>query len=168
VRRFVVQHHAARTLHFDFRLELGGVLVSWAVPKGPSLDPKLRRLAVRVEDHELAHGDFEGVLPDSEPGRGAVVIWDRGTWTPELDDASDAAVAAAIAGGKLSFELAGEKLRGRWHLIRTEPRSKREEWLLFKARDEQASDTGDVVVDKPASVVSGRTIAELQRARGDA
>lgn len=159
MRSFVVQHHAARALHFDFRLELAGVLVSWAVPKGPSLRPRVRRLAVRVEDHDLDHGDFEGVLPDSEPGRGAVVIWDRGTWTP--DPAGDAETSAALAAGKLSFELAGVKLRGRWHLVRTAPRGPREEWLLFKGRDEHASDAGDVVVDQPASVVSGLTIADL-------
>src|SRR5262249_60014288 len=85
IRTFVVQQHAARTLHFDFRLELGGVLVSWAVPKGPSLSPKVRRLAVRVDDHALDHAAFEGMLPTSEPGRGAAVIWDRGTWTPDDD-----------------------------------------------------------------------------------
>jgi bifunctional non-homologous end joining protein LigD len=155
VLRFVVHQHAARTLHFDFRLELGGVLVSWAVPKGPSLAPKVRRLAVRVEDHALDHAEFEGILPGSEPGRGAVVIWDRGTWSPDGDGAK------ALADGKLTFTLAGEKLRGRWHLVRTEPRGKQESWLLFKGRDEHADDTGDIVADKPASVVSGRTIAEL-------
>jgi bifunctional non-homologous end joining protein LigD len=155
VLRFVVQQHAARTLHFDFRLELGGVLLSWAVPKGPSLAPKIRRLAVRVEDHELEHADFEGILPDSEPGRGAVIIWDRGTWTPDGD------AVQALAAGKLTFVLAGDKLRGRWHLVRTEPLGKQESWLLFKGRDELADDTGDVVADKPASVVSGRTIDEL-------
>jgi len=159
VRRFVVQQHAARTLHFDFRLELGGVLVSWAVPKGPSLAPKVRRLAVHVEDHALEHADFEGILPDSEPGRGAVVIWDRGTWTPEGDG------AAGLAAGKLTFTLVGEKLRGRWHLVRTEPQGKQESWLLFKGRDEFADDAGDVVTDRPASVVSGRTIAELLASR---
>jgi bifunctional non-homologous end joining protein LigD len=155
VLRFVVQQHAARTLHFDFRLELAGVLVSWAVPKGPSLSPKVRRLAVRVEDHGLDHADFEGILPGSEPGRGAVVIWDRGTWTPD-DDGSK-----ALAAGKLTFVLAGVKLRGRWHLVRTAPQGKQEAWLLFKGRDEFADDAGDIVADKPASVVSGRTIAEL-------
>jgi bifunctional non-homologous end joining protein LigD len=159
VLRFVVQQHAARTLHFDFRLELAGVLVSWAVPKGPSLAPKVRRLAVRVEDHALAHADFEGILPDSEPGRGAVVIWDRGTWTSEGD------ARETLAAGKLTFTLAGEKLRGRWHLVRTEPQGRQESWLWFKGRDDFASDTGDVVVDQPASVVSGRTIAELLASR---
>jgi bifunctional non-homologous end joining protein LigD len=126
------------------------VLVSWAVPKGPSLRPADRRLAVRVPDHALAHAGFEGATP----GGGGVIVWDRGTWQPRGD------AAAMLGAGKLSFELFGEKLRGGWHLVRTRPRGKQEAWLLFKARDGEAGDA-DVVVDPPRSVVTGRTLAEL-------
>ncbi|HEX3478207.1 MAG TPA: DNA polymerase ligase N-terminal domain-containing protein, partial [Kofleriaceae bacterium] len=111
--RFVIQQHAARRMHYDFRLELDGVLLSWSVPKGPSLSPRDRRLAVRTEDHPLDYADFEGVIPQGEYGGGTVVVWDRGTWQPQ-GDARD-----AMAKGKLTFALHGEKLRGRWHLVRT-------------------------------------------------
>jgi bifunctional non-homologous end joining protein LigD len=120
---FVVQKHAARSLHYDFRLEHEGVLWSWAVPKGPSLDPRVKRLAVRTEDHPLEYGGFEGEIPRGEYGAGSVEIWDHGTWEPEGD------AARALARGKLSFTLHGERLRGRWHLVRT-----KQGWLLFKGR----------------------------------
>ena len=151
---YVIQHHRAHAVHFDFRLELDGVLLSWAVPKGPSLSPKVRRLGVRVPDHELAHARFEG----AHEGGGAVIIWDRGTWDP---DGGLEAARQGLADGKLAFALHGEKLRGRWHLVRTKPIGKRESWLLFKARDADADDTIDIAADKPASVVSGRTLAEV-------
>lgn len=153
--RFVIQQHAARRMHYDFRLELDGVLLSWAVPKGPSLSPKARRLAVRTEDHPLDYADFEGVIAKGEYGGGAVSVWDRGTWAPEGD------ARTALAAGKLTFSLDGEKLHGRWHLVRTKPQGKAESWLLFKGRDELADDTIDIVADKPASVISGRTIDEI-------
>jgi bifunctional non-homologous end joining protein LigD len=151
---YVLQHHRARAVHYDFRLELDGVLVSWAVPKGPSLAPKARRLGVRVPDHELEHADVEGADEDG----GAVIIWDRGTWEPEggIDGAR-----TGLAAGKLAFVLHGEKLCGRWHLVRTKPIGKRESWLLFKGRDAYADDTIDITAAKPASVVSGRTLAQL-------
>ena len=157
-QRFVIQQHAARRLHYDFRLELDGVLLSWSVPKGPSLSTKERRLAVRTEDHPLDYADFEGVIPRGEYGGGAVVVWDRGSWTPEGD------AREAITKGKLSFALRGEKLRGRWHLVRTRGDGKAENWLLFKGRDEAASDEIDITVDKPASVLSGRTVDEVAAA----
>jgi|SRR5580698_985318 len=154
-RRFVIQQHAARRMHYDFRLELDGVLLSWAVPKGPSLSPKQRRLAVRTEDHPLDYADFEGIIAKGEYGGGVVSVWDRGTWQPEGD------AAAAMQAGKLAFSLAGEKLRGRWHLVRTKPQGKQESWLLFKSRDELADDELDIVSAEPKSVISGRTIEQI-------
>jgi len=150
---YVIQHHRARAVHYDFRLELDGVLVSWAVPKGPSLSPKARRLGVRVPDHALSHANVEGAH-----GGGAVIVWDHGTWDPE---GGVEAARKGLADGKLAFELHGEKLRGRWHLVRTKPIAKRESWLLFKGRDAEADDAIDITAEKPASVLSGRTLAEL-------
>jgi bifunctional non-homologous end joining protein LigD len=156
--RFVIQQHAARRMHYDFRLELDGVLLSWSVPKGPSLSPRDRRLAVRTEDHPLDYADFEGVIPQGEYGGGTVVVWDRGTWQPQ-GDARD-----AMAKGKLTFALHGEKLRGRWHLVRTRGGERAENWLLFKGRDDAASDRIDVVASQPASVLSGRTVEQIAAA----
>src|ERR1700754_799186 len=124
---FVIQKHAASRLHYDFRLELKGVLKSWAVPKGPSLNPKDKRLAMQVEDHPFDYADFEGVIP-SGYGAGVVMVWDRGTWTPEVDD-----VDAALKKGELKFRLDGVKLKGRWVLVRT---GQGKAWLLIKHRDE--------------------------------
>ncbi len=155
---FVIQKHAARRLHYDFRLELDGVLLSWSVPKGPSLSPKERRLAVRTEDHPLDYADFEGIIPQGQYGGGTVVVWDRGTWQPEGD------AREAMKKGRLTFTLQGEKLHGRWHLIRTKGQGageKHENWLLFKSRDDAADEKLDIVEDKPASVLSGRTIEDI-------
>jgi bifunctional non-homologous end joining protein LigD len=157
-RSFVIQQHAARRLHYDFRLELDGVLLSWSVPKGPSLSPSERRLAVRTEDHPLDYVDFEGVIPVGQYGGGTVVVWDRGTWQPDGDP------RAGLAKGRLTFDLHGKKLRGRWHLIRTKSGGKSENWLLFKGRDRAANDELDIVSAEPASVVSGRTVDEVARA----
>jgi bifunctional non-homologous end joining protein LigD len=165
--RFVVQKHAARRLHYDFRLELDGVMKSWAVPKGPSLDPREKRLAVRTEDHPLEYSDFEGVIPEGEYGAGTVLLWDRGTWTP----LGEGDPAEAYAKGSLEFELDGEKLRGRWALVRMGGRAGRESgkenWLLVKMRDEEAQDgSGSAIVDdNPRSVESGRTIEEIAEER---
>ncbi len=152
---YVIQKHAARRLHYDFRLELDGVLLSWAVPKGPSLRPAERRLAVRTEDHPLDYAGFEGIIPAGQYGGGTVSVWDRGTWMPEGD------ARAGIAKGRLTFTLDGEKLHGRWHLVRTKPQGKQESWLLFKGRDDAASDTRDVIADRPESVLSGRTVEQI-------
>src|SRR5205085_1677829 len=146
---FVIQKHAARRLHYDFRLELDGVLKSWAVPRGPSLDPGEKRLAVHVEDHPLEYGDFEGIIPEHQYGAGTVMLWDRGTWHPEDEDAS-----AAYAKGSLKFTLEGEKLQGRWVLVRMggkAAREPRENWLLIKERDAEAQPgSGDAVLrDNP-------------------
>ncbi len=157
--RFVIQKHAARQLHYDLRLELDGVYKSWAVAKGPSLDPEVKRLAVHVEDHPIDYGDFEGVIPKGEYGGGTVMIWDRGFWRPEGDP------AAGYAKGHLAFDLKGEKLHGRWHLIRTKPRpgQKKEQWLLFKSEDADAHPGGDddVLQEVPDSVATHRSMDEI-------
>ena len=136
---FVIQKHAATRLHYDFRLELDGVLVSWAVPKGPSLDPHDKRLAVHVEDHPLDYGGFEGTIPKGEYGAGTVIVWDHGTWEP-LGDAR-----AGLERGDLKFSLHGEKLEGTWALVRMKPRpgEKGDNWLLIKERDEYARPSGE-------------------------
>src|SRR2546423_1137314 len=133
--RFVVQRHRARRLHYDFRLEVDGVLASWAIPKGPSLDPAVKRLGVHVEDHPIEYFDFEGVIPKGEYGGGDVIVWDWGTYEPVHTDDP----ARAIADGELHVELHGEKLRGRLVLIRRgKDRSGKEQWLVFHKRDEHA------------------------------
>ncbi|HVA44995.1 MAG TPA: DNA ligase D [Pirellulales bacterium] len=159
--RFVVQKHDATRLHYDFRLELEGVLKSWAVPKGPSYDPKEKRLAVEVEDHPLDYAGFEGTIPAGEYGAGTVAVWDEGTWQPEGD---------AIEGyrqGKLKFHLEGKKLRGGWTLVRMHgrPGDRATNWLLIKERDENARslDEYDVTEAEPASVTTGRTLDEIAR-----
>lgn len=159
---FVVQEHDASTLHYDFRLEMDGVLKSWAVTKGPSLVPAERRLAVHVEDHPLEYGDFEGTIPEGEYGAGTVIVWDRGTWKP-LGDAQK-----GYREGRLDFELQGEKLRGRWHLVRMagKGREKRDNWLLIKGDDEFARgpDEPDILNERPESVKTGRELADVAAA----
>jgi bifunctional non-homologous end joining protein LigD len=157
--RFVIQKHAARRLHYDLRLELGGVFKSWAVARGPSLDPSEKRLAIQVEDHPLEYGDFEGIIPQGEYGAGTVMIWDRGIWKPEGDPIK------GYEKGHLAFEFCGEKLKGRWHLIRTKlkPGEKKEQWLLFKSDDEFAKpkEAGDILEEAPNSVATRRTMDEI-------
>ena len=162
--RYVIQQHAARRMHYDFRLELDGVLLSWAVPKGPSLSPKERRLAARTEDHPLNYHDFEGIIPAGQYGGGTVSVWDRGSWAPE---GGDEAARKGLAAGKLTFVLHGEKLHGRWHLVRTKPQGKQESWLLFKGRDEAADDKLDVITAKPQSVKTGRTLDQIAASADD-
>jgi bifunctional non-homologous end joining protein LigD len=153
---FVVQMHRARRLHYDFRLEHDGVLVSWAVPQGPSLDPSVKRLAVRTENHPLEYGSFEGVIPKGEYGAGAVIIWDTGKvkWLKEP--------GAGLAEGKLEFKLAGERLKGEFHMVRMKPREgdRGENWLLMKSRDAFASNK-DITAHALTSVNSGRTVEDL-------
>ena len=157
---FVVQRHRARRLHYDLRLEVDGVLASWAVPKGPTLDPATRSLAVQVEDHPMEYADFEGVIPAGEYGGGDVIVWDRGTWTPARTDDP----AAAISGGELHFDLSGEKLAGRFVLVRTGADGRgRNQWLLLHKRDDAAA-PGWNPEDHPRSVKSGRTNDEVRDA----
>ena len=148
-RFFCVQKHLASRLHYDVRLEHDGVLLSWAVPKGPSLDPAVRRLAMQVEDHPVAYGNFEGVIPEGY-GAGIVLLWDRGTWTPEVDD-----VAAALRKGDLKFSLDGYKLKGSWVLVRTKGgySGSGRSWLLIKHRDDW-SGAVDITEFAPRSVKS--------------
>jgi len=155
--RFVVQRHRATRLHYDFRLEMGGVLVSWAIPKGPSLDPTVKRLAVHVEDHPIEYFDFEGVIPKDEYGGGDVIVWDWGTYEPvHTDDPLQ-----AVKDGELHVDLHGEKLRGRFVFIRRgKDRSGKEQWLVFHKRDEHAVPGWDAE-DHPRSVRSGRTNDEV-------
>ena len=157
---FVIQKHAATRLHYDFRLELNGVLLSWSVPKGPSLSTKEKRLAVHVEDHPLAYGDFEGIIPKGQYGGGTVLLWDRGTWEPQEDP------VAGYAKGNLKFTLKGEKLHGGFALIRLGGRRAREEgekaWLLIKERDAQAREGAPELTEtRPESVATGRTMEEI-------
>jgi DNA ligase D-like protein (predicted 3'-phosphoesterase) len=153
---FVVQHHAARTDHYDFRLEVDGVLASWAIPKGPSTNPKDKRMARRTEDHPLEYETFEGVIPEGEYGAGGVVVWDRGTYTND----SDHDMAESIQRGHLSFSLHGQKLHGGYALTRMR-RGKDEAWLLVKRNDEDADARRNPVRSQPESVLSGRTLDEL-------
>jgi bifunctional non-homologous end joining protein LigD len=153
--QFVVQKHRASHLHYDFRLEHDGVMLSWSIPKGPALDPSVRRLAMQTEDHPIDYNQFEGVIPEGEYGGGTVMIWDRGTWEPEVED-----VDRALAKGDLKFKLHGKKLRGSWALVRMRDR----QWLLIKHRDKYAS-TEDITT-KNRSVVSRRSLASIARAAG--
>lgn len=155
--RFVVQKHRATALHYDFRLEAGGTLRSWAVPKGPSLDPRQKRLAMEVEDHPLEYASFEGVIPEGEYGGGAVMIWDEGVWTP-MEDVDP---VKALDKGELRFVLDGTKLKGSWTLIRTDGRR----WLLMKRRDEYAA-TDDITAMQPRSVRTKRLLAQIARDDG--
>ena len=160
--RYVIQKHRATQLHYDFRLELNGVLLSWAVPKGPSLDPAVKRLAMEVEDHPVEYGDFEGVIPEGEYGGGTVMLWDTGTWAPESED-----VEAALKKGDLKFTLRGKKLRGSWVLVRTRGFGSKADksWLLIKHRDAFAS-PGEITREEPRSVLSGRLLTEIARDGG--
>ncbi|PRB80442.1 DNA ligase D [Pseudomonas sp. MYb185] len=163
---FVIQKHAARHLHYDFRLELDGTLVSWAVPKGPSLDPKDKRLAVHVEDHPLSYGNFEGSIPKGQYGGGEVIVWDHGIWKPHADPGK------AYRDGKLKFTLIGEKLSGDWTLVRTRLKGSgdRQQWLLIKENDHAARGAAeyDVLTERPESVISGATIDERSGQRSEA
>ena len=154
-RLFVVHKHAARQLHFDLRLEMDGVLRSWAVPRGPSYDMNDKRLAVKVEDHPLEYGEFEGIIPSGNYGAGGIIVWDRGEWVP-LEDWREGLVK-----GKLLFEFRGYKLHGKWALVKI--KSSERDWLLIKERDEWVKTPGDQFAEE--SVLSGLTVEEVKEGR---
>ena len=162
--RYVIQKHAARRLHYDLRLELDGVMKSWAVTRGPSLDPGEKRLAVHVEDHPVEYNSFEGTIPQGEYGGGTVMIWDRGHWTPEGDPHK------GLAKGHLSFDLDGEKLHGHWHLVRlrARPKERGDNWLLIKSKDDAARGPRgkDILDEEPLSVATGRSMDEIAEGKG--
>src|SRR6201996_8293609 len=154
-KRFFIQRHSARRLHYDLRLEMDGVLKSWALPNGPTLDPSVKRLAVHVEDHPLDYGSFEGTIPEGHYGAGDVIVWDRGTWEPV---GGEGEARAAYEAGKLKFVLHGDKLHGGWTLVRSHMRGSgdKEQWLLIKERDREAHSESefDVLDAYPGSVLS--------------
>jgi bifunctional non-homologous end joining protein LigD len=159
-RRFVIQKHRATALHYDFRLEAGGVLKSWAVPKGPSLDPADKRLAMQVEDHQLSYATFEGIIPKGNYGAGEVIVWDRGTYRP----VADANPVSAIESGEIKFTLRGKKLRGGFTLVKMRARDGADNaWLLIKERDEFVDRRWRATAHEE-SVKSGRTLADLKKA----
>jgi bifunctional non-homologous end joining protein LigD len=165
ILRFVIQKHNASRLHYDFRLETrDGVLLSWAVPKGPSLDPRQKRLAVETEDHPVDYIDFEGVIPEGNYGAGTVIVWDIGIYTTERD------IRQQFRDGKISFTLSGTKIKGSFALIRIRQRHK--QWLLIKSGDDDhdssATSEGDLTVTAPESVLTGRTNDELAKKLGGA
>lgn len=159
---FVIQKHDASRLHYDFRLELEGTLKSWAVPKGPSLDPTVKRMAVHVEDHPISYANFEGTIPENQYGAGQVIVWDRGIWLPLGDP------VAGLQSGKLKFELQGEKLKGHWTLVRMRGKGeeRQEPWLLIKERDAEAKAAADydVLQALPNSVLSGKPLPPKKKA----
>lgn len=160
---YVVQKHKASHLHYDFRIEWKGVLLSWAVPKGLSLDPSVKRLATRVEDHPIGYASFEGVIPQNEYGAGTVMVWDKGTWVPENKE-----VDAALRKGELKFMLRGKKLKGSWVLIHIRGFGKKpsqSSWLLIKHRDRYAL-TKDITKSEPYSAASHRLLVDIARDEG--
>jgi bifunctional non-homologous end joining protein LigD len=160
---YIVQKHAASTLHFDLRLELDGVMKSWAVPKGPSLDPSVKRLAMQVEDHPVEYNTFEGTIPEGEYGGGTVMLWDRGTYTaaPPGPDPEER-LRDGYAKGDFKFELEGKRLRGSWVLVRLRRgKPDKPQWLLIKHRDEHAKPGADIVADLDTSVATGRTMDQI-------
>ncbi len=157
---FVIQKHDARNLHYDLRLEHDGVLKSWAVPKGPSMDPKVKRLAVPTEDHPLGYLDFEGVIPDGNYGAGTVIVWDIGMYRNLKGD--DVDLGQNLDAGHATIWLEGEKLRGGFALIRTKRGGRRSQWLFFKMKDEQALPGSEILVEQPNSVKTGRSLKEVE------
>src|SRR5213075_1749196 len=163
--RFVIQKHAASHLHFDLRLELDGVMKSWAVPKGPSTDPSVKRLAMQVEDHPIDYNTFEGTIPKGEYGGGTVMLWDRGTYEAEGGNGAET-LHEGYERGDLKIVLHGKRLKGGWVLVRMRREDARAQWLLIKHRDEYADPDYDVVDEAVTSVASGRTMDEIATRKG--
>lgn len=155
--RFVVQKHQARQLHYDFRLEIGDVLISWAVPKGPSMVTSIKRLAIKVEDHELDYRDFEGAIPDDEYGADVVMIWDEGTVTWE----DDKDPVEMLAGGFVEFTLQGKKLKGRFKLVHAKLGGSERNWLLIKRKDDHVETEDDLLTREPNSARTGRSMEQI-------
>jgi len=166
---YVIQKHAAGRLHYDLRLELDGVMKSWAVPKGPSLDPSVKRLAIHVEDHPIEYNEFEGSIPEAEYGGGTVMVWDKGTYTAAGDeDDPEEALREGYRKGDFKFVLRGKRLKGSWVLVRTRgwgDRSRQGQWLLIKHRDDEADSDTDPVAEYLTSAKSGRTMDEIAEGR---
>lgn len=162
-RLFVVQKHNASHLHYDFRLEVDGVLKSWAIPKGPSTDPKQKRLAVPTEDHPISYAHFEGTIPEGQYGAGTVVVWDIGTYENiTRENGSEIPMDRALVNGRVSIQLNGKKLRGGYSLTRFKS-GEGGAWLLIKKQDQNADAIHDILTEKPQSVLSGRTIEEIRQ-----
>jgi DNA ligase D-like protein (predicted 3'-phosphoesterase) len=166
--RFSIQKHSATSLHYDLRLEVDGVLASWAVPKGPSLDPRDKRLAMRTEDHPLEYLEWEGVIPKGEYGAGPMIVWDRGVFQniSETRGGQPMELGEAIAKGDVKIFMLGEKIKGAYALVRTGPAGDREKWLLIKKRDEGADARRRPTSSQPESVLSGKTIEDLLKEEG--
>src|SRR5687768_10774154 len=158
--RFIIQKHAASHLHFDFRLELDGVMKSWAIPKGPSLDPSVKRLAMEVEDHPISYNEFEGIIPKGQYGGGTVMLWDTGTYDAD-DPGGTEAVRRGYRAGRLDFTLHGRRLQGSFALLRTRRDEGKPQWLLIKQRDDHAAPGRDIVAEAMTSVVSDRTMEQI-------
>ena len=158
---FVIQKHKARRLHYDFRIEYEGVLLSWAIPKGPSMDPSDKRLAVQTEDHPMDYADFEGVIPEGEYGAGPVIIWDKGVFQNITEkDEKLVNLDIALEKGHISLVLAGEKLKGGFNLVRTAANGKQPQWLLLKAKDPYALPGSNITESHPASVLTGKLVTD--------
>ncbi|MGD8318215.1 MAG: DNA polymerase ligase N-terminal domain-containing protein [Myxococcales bacterium] len=166
---FVIQQHDATTLHFDFRIEVDGVLKSWAVPKGPSTDPSEKRLAVATEDHPLQYADFEGAIPEDEYGAGTVIVWDAGPYKniTKDDDGQEVPIGKALKNGTAEIWLEGKKLRGGYALVHSKMQGKKQNWLLVKMKDEGADARRNPTSTEPKSVLSGRTLKEVRSEADD-
>jgi DNA ligase D-like protein (predicted 3'-phosphoesterase) len=166
-RVFVVQKHDASHLHYDFRIEVEGVLKSWAVPKGPSMDPSQKRLAVPTEDHPLEYAGFEGTIPDDQYGGGTVMVWDSGTYRnlKEQEGGGEMPMTETVERGRIELWLDGKKLRGGFALVRTRMAGKQQQWLLIKMKDDEARPGKDILVEQPDSAVSGRSLEEIKGKR---
>jgi DNA ligase D-like protein (predicted 3'-phosphoesterase) len=160
---FVIQKHDASRLHYDFRIEVDGVLVSWAVPKGPSTDTREKRLAIRTEDHPVEYADFEGVIPEGQYGAGTVMVWDRGKYRNMRSEENGKSLANSLNGGKIEIWLNGKKIKGGYSLIKTGSKKEKERWLMIKHDDKHADARRNPVSSQPKSVKSGKTLHKIKK-----